>query len=70
MKPLTLRQERVLIYIKRHILTYDNFPTMAKIGKYFNISRNGAQGYINILVHKGYVEKKEGNYRLIKKERK
>ena len=70
MKKLTTKQETVLYFIKRHILTYDNFPTMAKIGKYFNISRSGAQGYINILVHKGYVEKKEGNYRLIKKGRK
>ena len=70
MRPLTLRQERVLIYIKRHILMYDNFPTMKQIGEHFGISRNGAQGYVNILVHKGYVEKKEGNYRLIKKERK
>ena len=70
MKPLTLRQERVLIYIKRHILMYDNFPTMKQIGEHFGISRNGAQGHIDALNKKDYIEKIEGNYRLIKKERK
>lgn len=56
MKDLTKRQEEILDYIKRNILTNKNAPTFREIGNNFNISVKAAYDHVKALEKKNILE--------------
>jgi repressor LexA len=67
MKLLTRRQLEVFNFIARHIDQNGYPPSRAEIAANFNFnSPNSAQGYISVLVTKGFIETASGKTRAIK----
>ncbi len=65
MKILTRRQQEVYEYMISHLSIEDRLPTIREIGKRFGFkSTNAGRGYIEVLINKGYLEKRGPNYRL------
>jgi repressor LexA len=57
-KPLTLRQQEVLTFIRGHIETYKRPPTLREIGAKFQItSTNGVRSILAALVKKEYISR-------------
>ncbi len=56
MKDLTKRQEEILDYIKKNILTNKNAPTFREIGNNFNISVKAAYDHVKALEKKNILE--------------
>ena len=55
---LTLRQKRVLDFIKKYVLKYGNFPKSRTIQKYFSWkSQTSALTHLKALEKKGHVRK-------------
>jgi repressor LexA len=61
MKKLTPRQQKILDFIKKHILNFNYPPTIMEIAQHFNISSpRGVTRHLEALEKKGFIRKRSG----------
>lgn len=57
-EPVNTTQESILDYMQKHLIEYDNMPTMRSIAGAFGwSSQNSAVGHVNSLIDKGWIER-------------
>ncbi len=67
MKPLTEKQERVLLYIEQQVARHNYPPSVREIGKNLGISSTATvHSYLDILQEKGYIYREASKPRAIK----
>ena len=65
-KPLTVKQKKILDFIKEYIAKNNYAPTIREIGEGNNLSSSATvHAYINILIEKGWLKKSDYKFRTL-----